>query len=138
MSEGYGDQGGSGVGFAEYLVEQVMDAEELERLEGAIARRRQELGIADESLRKPREVPSSSVSRVKESRAHKDGYLQAETRVYKRKDGWESERGPYWYFRYHEGGKQRKLYLGRTDDPEGMLAGKRAMLEHEHYGELDS
>ncbi len=128
MAEGHREQGGSGVGFAEYLVEQVLDAEELERLEGAIARRRHDLGIAGEETPEGR---ATSVSRVKESRAHADGYLQAETRVYKRKDGRESERGPYWYFRYHEGGKQKKLYLGRTDDPEGALAAKRAEADDE-------
>ena len=37
-----------------------------------------------------------------------------------------SQRGPYWYFRYHEGGRQRKLYLGITDDPEGSLEEKLA------------
>jgi hypothetical protein len=34
--------------------------------------------------------------------------------------------GPYWYFRYHEGGKQKKPYLGRTDNPESELVRKRA------------
>ena len=133
-----GSEQGGGVGFAEYLVEQVLDAGELERLEGAIARRRRELGIAGEG---EGGRTSSSVSRVKEARPHQDGYLQAETRVYRRKkDGRESERGPYWYFRYHEGGKQKKLYLGRTDDPEGALAEKRAILERERelYGDLES
>lgn len=43
-----------------------------------------------------------------------------------RKDGTVKEQGPYWYFRYHEGGRRKKLYLGRTDDPEGELARKRA------------
>ncbi len=45
---------------------------------------------------------------------------------YRRKDSRESERGPYWYFRYHKGGMQKKLYLARTDDPEGALEQKRA------------
>lgn len=36
------------------------------------------------------------------------------------------EQGPYWYFRYQEEGKQKKLYLGKTNDPEGELAQKRA------------
>ncbi len=109
----------SGVVDAEYLVEQTTDAGKLDRVERAIARRRREIGIAGEVDQRGR--ASSSVSRVKESRPHEDGYLQAETRVYRRKDGRESERRPYWYFRYHEGGKQKKLYLGRTDDPEGAL-----------------
>ena len=29
------------------------------------------------------------------------------------KDGSMKEHGPYWYFRYHEGGRQRTLYLGK-------------------------
>ena len=52
--------------------------------------------------------------------------LQAGVRTYTRRDGGRSERGPYWYFRFHEGGRQKKLYLGRTDDPEAVLAEKRA------------
>jgi hypothetical protein len=38
------------------------------------------------------------------------------------------ERGPYWYFQLNEGGKRKKLYLGKTDDPEGTLDAKRAKL----------
>lgn len=41
-----------------------------------------------------------------------------EIRCYVRKDSTAKEHSPYWYFRYHEGGKQRTLYLGKTDDPE--------------------
>ena len=40
-------------------------------------------------------------------------------------DGGVTWRGPYWYFRYHEGGRQRTLYVGKTDDPEGELQAKR-------------
>lgn len=65
------------------------------------------------------------LSGVLEYRPHADGTLQAEVRYYVRKDGSAKEQGPYWYFRYHEDGKQKKLYLGRTDDPEGELARKR-------------
>lgn len=64
-------------------------------------------------------------SEVVEYRPHEDGMLQAEVRIYTRRDGGRSERGPYWYFRFHEGGKQKKLYLGKTDDPEGELSRKR-------------
>ncbi len=48
-----------------------------------------------------------------------------EIRCYVRKDGTAKEHSPYWYFHYHEGGKQRTLYLGKTDDPEGELARKQ-------------
>jgi hypothetical protein len=65
-------------------------------------------------------------SEVVEYRPYEDGMLQAEVRIYTRRDGGRSERGPYWYFRFHEGGRQKKLYLGRTDDPEAVLAEKRS------------
>jgi len=122
MTEGSGEQGVD-VEFVEYLVGQVANPGDLERLKKAIARRRWELEVTGK--RGPEGRASSSLSRLKEARPHEDGYLQAETRIYRSKEGWESERGPYWYFRYHEGGKQRKLYLGRTDDPEGTLKAKR-------------
>ena len=65
-------------------------------------------------------------SGVVEYRPYEDGMLQAEVRIYTRRDGGRSERGPYWYFRFHEGGRQKKLYLGKTNDPEGELARRRA------------
>ncbi len=65
-------------------------------------------------------------SGVVEYRPYEDGMLQAEVRIYTRRDGGRSERGPYWYFRFHEGGRQKKLYLGCTDDPEAVLAEKRS------------
>ena len=66
------------------------------------------------------------VTEVLEYRPHEDGYLQLELRRYVRRDGSARERGPYWYFQFHEGGKRKKLYLGKTSDPESMLAVKRA------------
>lgn len=93
---------------------QNMDRAELERLREALGRRLREIGA---------ERP---VSGVREYRPHADGTLQAEVRRYYRKDGSVKEQGPYWCFRYHEDGKQKKLYLGRTEDPEGELARKRA------------
>lgn len=68
---------------------------------------------------------SRPVSGVLEYRPYADGTLQAEVRRYYRKDGQVKEQGPYWYFRYHEEGKQKKLYLGKTDDPVGELGRKR-------------
>jgi hypothetical protein len=48
--------------------------------------------------------------------------LQLESRAYRRKkDGELTERGPYWYFHYREGGKQRTLYVGKTDNPEAVV-----------------
>ena len=91
-----------------------LDRAELERLEEALDRR----------LRKLRQE-GPAVSGVLEYRPYADGTLQAEIRRYVRKDGSAKEQGPYWYFRFHEGGKQKKLYLGKTNDPEGEVARKR-------------
>lgn len=91
-------------------------------MERAIARRRDELGVGGGASEAGRERP---LSEVVEYRSHEDGLLQAELRIYRRKDGSTSERAPYWYFRFHEGCRQRKTYLGKTDDPEGALAAKR-------------
>lgn len=66
------------------------------------------------------------ISGVVEYRPYADGMLQAEGCRYYCKNDTASERRPYWYFRYHEGGKQKKLYLGRTDNPEGEVVWKRA------------
>jgi len=106
----------------EEIIEQIksMDRGNLERLEEALRHRHQELGdLGPEEKRTP-------VSDVLEYRPHSDGYLQYEVRRYRRKDGSMKEHGPYWYFRYHEDGRQRTLYLGKTDDPESVLEQKRA------------
>jgi hypothetical protein len=90
------------------LIEQ-MSAEQLDQLQQAINRRRQQL--ADGPL-----------STVLERRDYQNGVLQLEKRAYRRKkDGKLTERGPYWYFHFREGGKQRTKYLGKTDDPEAKV-----------------
>lgn len=94
---------------------QNLDRDDLVRLRDDLDKRLRELS-----------EESPPVSGVLEYRPYADGTLQAEVRRYYRKDGSAKEQGPYWYFRYHEEGKQKKLYLGRTDDPEGALARKRA------------
>lgn len=91
-----------------------LDAKDLARLRDEASLRLQEIG-----------EEQSPVSGVLEYRPYADGTLQAEVRRYYRKDGSVKEQGPYWYFRYHEGGRQKKLYLGKTDDPESVLAVKR-------------
>ena len=96
-----------------------LDRSELARLEEALRRRLLALGAEGGGGEQP-------VSGVVEYRPHADGTLQAEVRRYYRKDGSAREQGPYWYFRYHEGGKQKKIYLGKTNDPESTLAAKRA------------
>jgi len=102
-----------------------------------------QLGRLEDELRRERQRRASSagggwdashvqddaappVTEVLEYRPHEDGYLQLELRRYVRRDGSTRERGPYWYFQFHEGGKRRKLYLGKTSDPEGTLAAKRS------------
>ena len=54
--------------------------------------------------------------------AHADGIHRAEIRRYYRKDGGAKEQGPYWCVCYHEGGKQKEIYLGRTDKPDDERA----------------
>jgi hypothetical protein len=98
------------------------DRGECEELERALLERRRELGMPAGGRPTDRE---EALSRVVEGRACGDGWLQAETRAYRRADGSVTERGPYWYFRFHEGGRQRKLYLGKTADPESALAERR-------------
>ena len=101
-----------------------LDRSQLARVEAALRRRLRDLGedapIGETSEGHP-------VSGVVEYRPHADGTLQKEVRTYYRKDGTSKEQGPYWYFRYHECGKQKKLYLGKTDDPEGELQRRRTV-----------
>jgi hypothetical protein len=99
-----------------------LNEEELARVETALRQRQQYLGV---DVPAARSVERQPVSGVVEYRPHADGTLQKEVRRYYRKDGTPKEQGPYWYFRYHEGGKQKKLYLGKTDDPEGELDRRR-------------
>ena len=90
-------------------------------------RRRMKPGNGEgQNARRVKEGPAPPVAEVLEYRPHEDGYLQLELRRYIRRDGSSRERGPYWYFQYHEGGKRKKLYLGKTSDPESTLAAKRA------------
>jgi len=98
-----------------------------------------QLGRLEDEIRRERQRRSSSegasqihkgtappVTEVLEYRPCEDGYLQLELRRYIRRDGSARARGPYWYFQFHEGGKRKKLYLGKTSDPEDTLAAKRA------------
>jgi hypothetical protein len=45
---------------------------------------------------------------------------------YIRRDGSARECRPYWHFHFHKRGKGKKLYLGKTSDPESTLVAKRA------------
>jgi len=85
-----------------------MDEQELDRLQAAIGRRRGTL--------------TKKQSPVLERRDYRNGVLQLEGRAYRRKKDDElTERGPYWYFHYREGSRQRTLYLGKTDNPEAIV-----------------
>lgn len=103
---------------------------EIARLEDELRRERQRRAssAAGGGQDSPRvhEGATPLVTEVLEYRPYEDGYLQLELRRYVRRDGSARERGPYWYFQFHEGGKRKKLYIGKTDDPEGELARKRA------------
>ncbi len=85
---------------------ETMEGRELDRLQAAIDRRRGAL---------------KKQSTVLKRRDYRNGVLQLEGRAYQRKDGKQTERGPYWYFHYREGGKQRTLYIGKTDNPEAKV-----------------
>jgi hypothetical protein len=97
---------------------------QLGRLEDEIRRERQRRRASSEGGGE--EGTSPPVTEVLEYRPHEDGYLQLELRRYIRRDGSTRERGPYWYFQFHEGGKRKKLYFGMTSDLEGTLVTKRA------------
>jgi hypothetical protein len=93
------------------LIEQ-MNVEELDQLQQAIDHRRQQLG-------------DGPLSTVVERRDYQNGILQLEKHVYRRnKDGKLTQRGPYWYFHFREGGRQRTLYIGKTDNPETVVGEK--------------
>ena len=102
---------------------------QLGRLEDEIRRERQRRPSSEgggEDAPHVQDDAALPVTEVLEYRPHEDGYLQLELRRYIRCDGSARERGPYWYFQYHEGGKRKKLYLGKTSDPESTLAAKRS------------
>jgi hypothetical protein len=71
-------------------------------------------------------VPNARVTDTAQSDTSSKRRATFSKRRYIRRDGSACERGPYWYFQYHEGGKRKKLYLGKISDPEGTLAAKRA------------
>jgi hypothetical protein len=86
-----------------------MNAEQLDHLQKAIDHKRQQIG-------------NKLVSTVVERRDYQNGILQLERRTYRRKkDGQLTQRGPYWYFHYREGSRQRTKYVGKTDDPESKV-----------------
>src|SRR5215212_6750843 len=85
------------------------NAEQLDQLQQAIDRRRQQLD-------------DRPLSTVMERRDYRNGVLQLERRAYRRKkDGQLTQRGPYWYFHFREGGRQKTMYVGQTDNPEARM-----------------
>jgi hypothetical protein len=103
---------------------------QLERLEDEIRRQRQRRASSSagggEGAPQIHEGTAPPLTEVLEYRPYEDGYLQLELRRYIRRGGSTRERGSYWYFLFHEGGKRRKLYLGKTSDPESSSAAKRS------------
>jgi hypothetical protein len=102
---------------------------QLGRLEDEIRRERKRRAFSEggeRALPRSMRAPRRPLTEVLEYRPHEDGYLQLELRRYIRRDGSARERGPYCYFQFHEGGKRKKLYLGKTSDPDSTLAAKRA------------
>ena len=85
------------------------NAHQLHLLQQAIDQRRQQ-------------IAHRPLSSVVERRDYQNGVLQLEKRAYRRKkDGGLTERGPYWYFHFREGGRQKTMYLGKTDYPEAKV-----------------
>jgi hypothetical protein len=84
------------------------NAEQLDQLQQAINRRR-------------RQMADGPLSAMVERRDYQNGVLQLEKRAYRRKDSGITERGPYWYFHFREGGRQRTLYIGKSDNPETVV-----------------
>jgi hypothetical protein len=77
---------------------------------------RQELLMVKEMVdRTLSENAEPAQSTVEEYVPYRDGHLQLEYRT-NPKTG--TRRGPYYYFRYHDGGKQRTLYIGSVDEEE--------------------
>jgi hypothetical protein len=91
------------------LIEQIqsMDARELDRLQSAVDCRRRELAGTEVA---PPTAPSSTII---ERRTHGSGVLQLEMR---------GGSGPYWYFHHRKDGKQKTVYIGKTEEPEIKLA----------------
>ena len=116
-----------------------LSGSQLGRLEEAIRRERKRRASSEgggEGAPQVHEGTAPPVTEVLEYRPHEDGYLQLELRRYIRRDGSARERGPYWYFQFHGGGKRRKLYLGKTSDPESILAAKRSKPSGEYVAPL--
>ena len=90
---------------------------QLGRLEDEIRRERQRRASSEGGRQDVAQVQESTAPPVTEVlvyRPHEDGYLQLELRRYVRRDGSTRERGPYWYFQFHEGGKRFGIRLGLT------------------------
>jgi hypothetical protein len=78
-----------------------------------------ELGRVRNALQRRHELLKQST--VAQRRNYGRGILQLE---YRTNPKTATQRGPYWYFYWREAGKQRSLYVGKTDDPEAVLEEK--------------
>ena len=82
--------------------------------------------LGDEDLRRVRDtvlarLRERSGGEVLERRSYGAGVLQLETRTYAATG---RMHGPYWYYHWREGGRQRSLYVGKTDIPEAVVEEK--------------
>ncbi len=112
---------------------------QLGRLEDELRRERQRRASSaagGQDAPRPQEDAALPLTEVLEYRPHEDGCLQLELRHYIRRDSSARERGPYWYFQFHEGGKRKKIYLGKTSDPQSTLAAKRSKPSGEYVAPL--
>ena len=97
-----------------------LSGSQLGRLEDELRRERQRrTSFADGEEDAPcvQEDVAPPVTEVLEYHPYEDGYMQLELRRYIRRDGSASERGPYWYFQFHEGGPN--FGLDRTGEGNG-------------------
>lgn len=108
-----------GPGHDEALVERI------ERLLGRMNDAAAVRGVRAAAARRLRELGRSSVV---ERYDHRDGYLQLEYR-FNRATG--RRQGPYWSYRFWRDGRQRKIYLGKTDSPEELLEEKLRRGDHD-------
>jgi hypothetical protein len=94
---------------------------QLGRLEDEIRRERQRRAPSaggGQDTPRIQEGAALPVTEVLEDHPHEDGYLQLELRRYIRRDGSARERGPYWYFQFHEGGKAQEALPRQDQRPE--------------------
>ena len=86
--------------------------------------------MIDNKLKK-RDLLGYEESSIVERRDYQNGVLQLEYRANK-KTG--TRRGPYWYFKYRQGGRQHTEYIGSEENLEEWKV-KRAQDNEDHPSE---